>query len=180
MKINLLKSCLLGALCLAALGAQAQSYTLNITGKVTTQPCAITADPVPLGDVPLSEFVSANQPVDSYNKGFDVRLSGCDFSTLSSASLKFNGTTAGSNGVLALSAVAGAAEGIGVQIVTNDWSHGQNGRVIKFDGSESYSFSISSQKTTFGFMANYIRAPNASTRKAGIANATATVTLTYA
>lgn len=180
MKINPLKLCLLATLCLAAAGAQAQSYTLNITGKVTTQPCAITADAVPLGDVPLSEFVSANQPVSSYNKGFDVRLSGCDFNTLSSASLKFNGTTAGNSGVLALTSQAGAAEGIGVQIVTNDWSHGQNGRIIKFDGSESYSFSISSQKNTFGFLANYIRAPNASTRKAGIANATATVTLTYA
>ncbi|EFF74332.1 fimbrial protein [Achromobacter piechaudii] len=179
MKINFQRQLLFLALCLTVTGAQAQGYPMTFNGRVTIQPCSITVDAVPMGDVPLTEFIASSVPAARYSKGFDVRLQQCDIGTLTTASLKFNGPTAGNNGVLALTGGNGAAQGIGVQVVTNDYSHGENGRIIRFDGSQSFSFNINSKKSTFGFLASYIRAPNASTRTAGIANATATVTLSY-
>ncbi|MGV2864853.1 fimbrial protein [Achromobacter sp. AGC39] len=179
MKIYLQRPFILLALSLTVAGVQAQSYTMTVNGRVTIQPCSITVDAVSLGDVPITEFAVASVPAARYSKGFDVRLQECDINTLTTASLRFNGTTAGNNGVLALTAGTGAAKGIGVQVVTNDYSHGDNGRIIRFDGSETYSFNIGSKKSTFGFLARYIVVPSSPVRSAGIANATATVTLSY-
>lgn len=179
MKIYLKTPCLVMALLLAAANAKAQSYQLTLNGRVTLQPCMISVDAVPLGDVPLTEFVVSSIPASQYSKAFDVRLQNCEISTLSAASIKFTGTTAGSNSVLALTQVAGAATGIGVQITTNDTQHGSTGTPVKFDGTEAYNFRIASGKSTYNFLASYIRAPNASSRTAGTANTSATITLSY-
>jgi type 1 fimbria pilin len=95
--------------------------------------------------------------------------------------LKFSGTITGSTSILALTNMngAGVAVGIGVQITTNDSQHGSTGTPVKFDGSESYAFRPSSGKSSYTFLASYIRSPTAPSRAPGTANATATVTLTY-
>lgn len=181
MQINLKAPLLLMALCLTAASVQAQSYQLTLNGRVTIQPCSIAVDPLQMGDVPITEFLAQSIPASKYSKTFDVRLQNCEISTLSTASLRFSGTITGSTSVLALSNPngVGVAQGIGVQITTNDSSHGTTGTPVKFDGTESYAFRIASGKSTYNFLASYIRAPNASTRTAGTANATATITLSY-
>lgn len=178
MNINLKSSWLALALCLAASTAQAQ-YTMTFNGRVSIQPCAIAVDTVQMGDVPIAEFLTSSIPASRYSRNFDVRLQNCELSTLSTATLKFSGVTAGSNSVLALSSSANAAKGIGVQITTNDSQHGTTGTPVKFDGSEGYNFRIASGRSSYTFLSSYIRAPNASSRTAGDANATATITLTY-
>lgn len=179
MNINLKSPWLALALCLAAATAQAQSYTMTVNGRVSIQACAIAIDTVQMGDVPIAEFVTSSVPASRYSRNFDVRLQNCELSTLSTATLKFSGVTAGSNTVLALTSTANAAKGIGVQITTNDSQHGSTGTPVKFDGSEGYNFRIASGRSSYSFLTSYIRAPNASSRTAGDANATATVTLTY-
>ena len=179
MNINLKSPWLALALCLAASTAQAQ-YTMTFNGRVSIQPCAIAIDTVQMGDVPIAEFVTSSVPASKYSRNFDVRLQNCELSTLATATLKFSGVTdGGSNTVLALSSGANAAKGIGVQITTNDPQHGTIGTPVKFDGSEGYNFKIASGRSSYTFLSSYIRAPNAQSRTAGDANATATVTLTY-
>lgn len=178
MKINL-KTPLFIMVSLMTASVHAQSYQLTVNGRVTIQPCAITVDSVQLGDVPITEFLTSSIPASRYSRPFDVRLQNCELGTLSTASLRFTGTMTGSNSVLALSSGAGVATGIGVQITTNDSSHGSTGTPVKFDGSEGYAFRIASGKSSYSFLASYIRSPTAPSRSAGLANATATVTLTY-
>lgn len=179
MNINFKSPWLALVMCLAAASAQAQTYNMTFNGRVAIQPCTIAVDAVPMGDVPISEFIYSSTPGSVYGRNFDVRLQNCDIGTLSTATLKFSGVTAGSNSVLALTTGASAAKGIGVQITTNDSQHGNTGLPVKFDGSEGYNFNIASRRSSYTFRSSYIRAPNASTRTAGIANATATITLSY-
>lgn len=183
MKINLATPLLAIALSLMAANVYAQTHVLTVTGEVRSQPCTIMVDSIALGDVPLLQFVSSSQPEAKYQKDFNVNLQNCDISTLTTASLKFSGVTTGtgSTSVLALTnpAAADTAKGIGVQISTNDSQHGSVGKAVKFDGTESYGFSIASRKATYSFKATYIRAPGAASRSPGTANAGATVTLTY-
>jgi type 1 fimbria pilin len=181
MKINLATPLLVMALSLTGASAHAQAYPLTMTGLVTSPSCGLTVDAIALGDVPLAEFVSSSLPAARYSKSFDVRLQNCEVSSLSAASLKFSGTITGSTSVLALTNMnsPGVAVGIGVQITTNDAQHGSTGTPVKFDGSESYAFRPASGKSSYTFLASYIRSPTAPSRAPGTANATATVTLTY-
>ncbi|MCS3509264.1 fimbrial protein [Achromobacter sp. JUb104] len=179
MKINLRFCLAVAALCTAAGGAEAQTATLSITGKITNTPCTIAADVVNLGDVPISEFVSTLAP-EKYRKTFNITLSGCELSTLSTASLKFNGTTTGGAvTTLALTPGAASAQGFGVMMVANDSTHSPGATAVKFDGSSSHSFNIASNKRTYAFQAFYMKVVG-STQRPGTANATATVTLTFA
>ncbi|CAB3743479.1 hypothetical protein LMG3441_05990 [Achromobacter kerstersii] len=178
MNSNLRLSLAVAALCTAAGVAEAQTATLNVTGRITNTPCTIVADIVNLGDVPISEFVSTLAP-EKYRKTFNITLGGCELSTLSTASLKFNGTTAGGVATtLSLTPGAGSAQGFGVMMVTNDATHSSSATAVKFDGSSSHSFNIGSNKKTYAFQALYMKVVGA-TQRPGTANATATVTLTF-
>lgn len=177
MKRNLTYSLVATALCLMAGAAQAQTATLNVTGRITQTACSITADNVPLGDVPISNYESSTNGSPLYWKNFNVTLSGCQMSTLSSASLSFTGTTVGDATTLALTQGTGAAQGFGVKMWGTDTTHG-NSAYVNFTGANSYSYLLSSGKNTFQFTANYTKV--GTTIKPGTANATATVTLKYA
>ncbi|PWF22296.1 type 1 fimbrial protein [Corticimicrobacter populi] len=166
------------AFCLAASAAHAQTATLNISGRITNTPCTISVGNVNMGDVPISEFAASNIAPEKYWKNFSVTLGGCELSTLSTASLKFKGTTAGDNITLALQSGTGAAQGFGVMIVTKDATH-MSDRMVNVDGSTSYAFNVASGKKTFDFQAAYRATSSNTTRKPGTANATATITLTY-
>lgn len=159
--------------------AHGQTATLNISGRITSTPCTISVGSVAMGDVPISEFSASSLPASQYWKEFTVTLGSCEISTLQAASLRFTGTTAfGDSTVLALTAGAGAATGFGVQVRTNDATHG-SGVNVRMDGSQSYAFNVNSTKNTFLFTSYYIKPPSATGMRSGTANATATITLTY-
>lgn len=178
MNFNLRQSLALAALCLAAGAAQAQTATLNVTGRITNTPCSIAADAVNLGDVSISEFASGGTPPQKYWKTFNITLGGCEPNTLSTASLRFTGTTTGDSMTLALTSGTGAAQGFGVMMTTNDTTHSSSNTIVSFNGSTSYSFNLASNKKTFAFQAFYVKV--GATQRPGTANASAMVTLTYA
>lgn len=176
MKRNLKYSLVAAALCLTAGAAQAQTATVSVTGRITNTACTITADSVPLGDVPISEFASQSMPAQAYRRNFNITLGGCQLSTLNTASLKFTGTTVSDSTTLALTSGTGVAQGFGVRMVGSDTTHGNTANV-NFTGSNSYSFNVNSGKATFQFTAYYYK--YGTTAKPGSANASATATLTY-
>lgn len=180
MKSNLTYSLVAAALCLMAGAAQAQvqtaTNTLNLTGRITQTACAISVGSVAMGDVPISAYESSTTGSANYWKSFNVTLSGCQMSTLSSASLSFTGTTVSDATTLALTQGTGVAQGFGVKIWGSDTTH-TNNAYVNFTGSNSYNYNLTSGKNTFQFTANYVKV--GSTIKPGTANATATVTLKY-
>jgi len=179
MKLNKAKLAVAVVLVAASWVAHGQSVTLSISGRITSTPCTVSVDTVVMGDVPISEFSASRTPGQQYWKDFSVTLGGCEVSTLQAASLRFNGTTAfGDAGILALTAVQGAATGFGVQVQTKDATHG-SGQIVRMDGSASYAFNVNSSKNTFQFTSSYISSPSATGIRSGTADATATITLTY-
>lgn len=163
--------------CLAVNVVHAQAVTLNINGRITNTPCTIAVGPVTMGEVPIGDFEGSGLAPEKYWKNFSVILGGCELSTLNTASLKFFGAT-NENMTLALKNGAGAAQGFGILIMTNDTTHmSANQQVVDLNGSTSYAFKVESGKKTFDFQAAYMA--TSAMRKPGTANATATITLTY-
>lgn len=154
----------------------AQSATLSISGRVTAPGCSITVAPVAFGDVPITNFTDIQ-----YAKEFQVTLSGCEISALTSASLKFDGDTTAavpdSTG-LALNDPDTSAQGIAVSVYTNDDTHGDVGTAVRFDKTTEYPFSVTSGQSTYSFLARLVAIPGGTIRT-GTTNATATVTLSY-
>jgi type 1 fimbria pilin len=156
--------------------AHAQSAMLTVSGRVTAPGCSISVSPVAFGDVPITNFSDTQ-----YAKEFQVTLSGCAISALTSASLKFDGMTTAalpnSTG-LALNDPGTSAQGIAVSVYTNDDVHGVVGTAVRFDNATSYPFAVASGKSTYGFQARLVAIPGGTVRT-GTTNATATVTLSY-
>ncbi|MFJ3463116.1 fimbrial protein [Achromobacter spanius] len=178
MKFKLKFSLFAATLCLLAGAAQAQTATVSITGRITTPACTITADSVNMGDVPISQFDSSTTPSSSYYRNFNVSLNSCDLTTLGSASIKFSGTSvSGDVSALALTGGTGAATGFGVKIEGNDTAH-EPMKVANFNGTNYFTWKLSLNRRTYTFRTFYIKIAS-QTQKAGTANATATVTLTY-
>jgi type 1 fimbria pilin len=176
MKCNLKYSLVAAALCLMAGAAQAQQATVSVTGRITNTACTLSVDNVTMGDVPISEYASASVPSTAYRKNFNITLGGCLLSTLTSASLKFTGTTiSGDTSTLALSG-SGVAQGFGVRISSNDSFHGSSASVVF--GTSVFNWNLASNRTVYQFQAYYYK--YGTTAKPGTANASATVTLTYA
>ncbi|MGV2864849.1 fimbrial protein [Achromobacter sp. AGC39] len=178
MKFNLKQPLAMVALCLAAGAVQAQSATLNVTGRITNTPCTIEADAVNLGDVSISDFTSGIVLPQKFWKTFNITLGGCELNTLSTASIRFNGTLASDSMTLALTSGTGAAQGFGVMMKSSDSTHAATSQTVYFNGTNPFSFNVTSNKKTFAFQAFYVKV--GSTQRPGVANATATVTLTYA
>lgn len=178
MKFKIRYSLFAVTLCLMASAAQAQTATVSITGRITTPACTITADPVNMGDVPIGQFDSANIPASTYFRTFNVTLNSCDLTTLGAASMKFTGSSvSGDATTLALTSGTGAATGFGVKIVGNDTAH-EAVKFANFTGTTSFVWKLSLNRRTYNFQTYYMKI-SSQTQKAGTANATATVTLTY-
>lgn len=180
MNINIANAAVAAVLLSAACVAHGQTATLNITGRIIATPCTISVGAVAMGDVPISEFTSSATPSSQYWKPFTVTLNACDISTLQSASLKFNGTLAYSNTTTLALTGAGAAAGFGIQVRTNDTTHG-SGTIVRMDGGASYPFNVNSTQNTFTFTSLYVKPTGTGvpTMRSGSGNASATITLTY-
>lgn len=178
MKFKLKFSLFAATLCLMAGAAQAQTATVSITGRITTPACTITADSVSMGDVPISQFDSQIYPSSAYYRYFNVTLNSCDLTTLGAASMKFTGTSvSGDATTLALKGGTGAATGFGVKIVGNDTAH-EASKVANFNGTNNFVWKLSLNRRTYNFQTYYMKI-SSQAQKAGTADATATVTLTY-
>ncbi|MNP99225.1 Fimbrial protein [compost metagenome] len=159
---------------------QARGALLEVTGRIVPAPCTLVLSPVDMGKVPLADFLGSPGSGVNYGKNFQVGLAGCDLQTLHSASLDFTGATVpGSNDtLLALTPDPRVAAGIGIQIVRTDATHPGDGLSVVFNRNEGIPFDVGSIKTSYDFKAFYSPVQGAAPR-AGTANATATVTLTY-
>lgn len=179
MNLNIGNVAVAAVLWSAACVAHGQTATLNIQGRITSTPCTLSVGSVAMGDVPISEFSGSSTPDQRYWKTFTVTLQSCEISTLQAASLRFTGTTAfGDSTILALTPGADNATGFGVQVQTNDTTHG-SGVKVRMDGSQSYAFNVNTNQSTFQFTSYYITPPGTTEIRSGTANATATITLSY-
>lgn len=121
---------------------------INFTGSIVAAPCAVDngtdGQTVKLGQVPTNRLAAKGDS--SSAVPFTIKLTGCDLTSIddvnpetsanyTSASITFNGATAGDDSTLAvLSAASGAgdtttaAQNVGIQIL-------QNNKAVKVDGS---------------------------------------------
>ena len=132
-----------------------------------------------MGKVPFNDIVNnGGVSPQKYEKDVSIRFEGCKLNTLNSASLSFSGPTANNSPfALALAGGTGAAEGFGIRLVTNDAVHAPTPRPVNFSSGTQYPIDVNSNQATFAFRASYV--VSGTTTKPGIANATATVTVTY-
>ncbi|KRC72969.1 hypothetical protein ASE30_09030 [Achromobacter sp. Root83] len=178
MNIRLKGLAAVAAYALMAGAVQAQSAQLNITGRVVAASCTISVGAVAFGDVPIANFTDSQ-----YAKTFQVTLGNCDMATLTRASVTFAGTivpeVSNSTG-LALNDASTRAQGVAVSVYINESTHGGSvGTAVRFDGATAYPFLLASGKNTYDFQAKLVPVPGVALRT-GTANATATVTLSYA
>lgn len=178
--MNLSRS-ILGAVALcAAAGTTSAQTTVSVSGRITATPCTISTTPVNMGKVPFNDIVNnGGISPQKYEKEVSIKFEGCRLSSLNSASLSFLGPMSNNRPfVLALAGGTGAAEGFGIRLTTNDLVHAPTQRTVDFTSSTAYPINVSSNQATFGFRASYV-VSGSPTTKPGVANATATVTMTY-
>lgn len=170
MKKNLLAVAVLSASAFTS-SVFAADGALNITGSIIEKSCTVDTDSqnkqIVLGKIGKTAF-DANKTAGA--KAFNLVLTGCP-NTVSSATVRFDGTQIqGQSGLLALTADADKATGIGVQLL-DDASN-----VINI-GNDSRVYDLEENKdNVLGFVARYYAYD---TVNAGSANATANFTVAY-
>lgn len=196
MKKNIFASLIPAVLVFGAVPAFADSVTvdggrINFSGAVVSAPCAVDAtsdgQTVVLGQIPANRLAAKGDT--SAAVPFTIKLTGCDLTSDSSgdetaavsytsASITFNGATAGDNSTLAISSAASgagdttsAAKNVGLQIL-------QNNTPVIVDGSTA----TTAQKIYAGaneipFSAAYVATADGVV--AGSANSTVNFQVTY-
>ncbi|CAI0701287.1 fimbrial protein [Serratia ficaria] len=170
MKKNLLALAVLSASAFTP-AVFAADGALNITGSITEESCTVDADSqnkqIVLGKIAKDAFTASKT---AGAKAFNLVLKNCP-NTVSGAIVRFDGTQIqGQSGLLALTADADKAKGIGVQLL-DDASN-----VINI-GNDSRQYSLAeNQDNVLGFVARYYAYDTVS---AGSANATANFTIVY-
>ncbi|WP_333012604.1 fimbrial protein [Kluyvera sichuanensis] len=166
----------MAALPSGASSATVQGGTVEFKGTVVDAACAVSADTadqvVQLDQVKLDTF-TAKDSAAGQKKPFTIELVDCDTSTYTQASVTFNGNAAGSDeaGVLANTAGAGSATGIGIQIYDN------TGAALDLGTESATTKLINGNGNTLNFSADYYQ--TADTVTAGSVDTTATFNITY-
>lgn len=156
-----------------ALKANAADGTINFVGEIIDSACTVSTasanQTVTLGTVSNKAFSGAGDTADA--TAFQIQLDSCP-ATVSSASVKFDGTAVeGNSNALALTPDNGAATGVAVQLRNED-----NSVLPLF--TESKSITLAQNATnTLNFNAAYVA--TAATVTAGPANAVATFSVVY-
>lgn len=130
--------------------------TVYFNGEVVNAACAVSSDSmdqtVYLDQVRTAAFNStadapANQP-----ESFEIKLVDCDSTVQATAAVSFNGTTvSGKTSVLANTAGAGAAQGVGLMLM------GPDGAVLELNtGLPSSSVSVMDGTTIIPLTVDYI------------------------
>lgn len=197
MKKNILACLIPAVMMVSAVPAFAETVTvdggkINFTGAVVAAPCAVDAtsdgQTVVMGQVPANRLAAKGDA--SSAVPFTIRLTGCDLASdisgvdeteatsYTSASITFNGATAGDSSTLAISSAAtgagdttSTAKNVGLQIL-------QNNTPVTVDGSAA----TAAQKIYAGaneipFSAAYVATADGVV--AGSANSTVNFQVTY-
>ncbi|AZD09517.1 hypothetical protein C4K26_4123 [Pseudomonas chlororaphis] len=173
MKKSLIAAALLAGSAFATM-AHAADGTINFTGNITDATCTVTPSTanqtVRLGDVASSGLTAVGAT--SAPSRFNIVLTACP-ATATSATIKFDGPSdAANSSLLALTAGAGVATGVGVGLYEQDAV-----TQIPVGGTSASRTLSTTVDTTFNFIAKYV-ATNA-TVVAGSANATSAFTVSY-
>ncbi|WP_312951741.1 fimbrial protein [Superficieibacter sp.] len=162
---------------LLTLTASVQAYDgrVNITGTITDNTCTLSQDSenitVEMGNVSNRQFYQPGAGA-AYEK-FTINIEKCG-STVNGVTVSFNGAADSAYpGLLALSAGAGNASGVGVALYNADKSPipiGDDSQLLPLIGGQ--------QSAHLNFYARYVADGGAVA--AGTANASATFILTYA
>lgn len=164
---------LLPLLLLVSANAMADSATLNITGRILSSACEPEVNPlaVPLGNISRTALSAKGETASA--TAFQLRLKNCP-AEINQVKVQFDGTPAsGDSNALALTAVAGVATGVAVQL------QDATGTIVT-PGKPSALMNIkggSGTVNSLAFSARYIATDDSVT--AGSANASATFTLWY-
>ena len=166
----------LTALSLATLisssAAVAADGTINFTGSVTDAPCVIAPasqdQSVALGQVKTSDFTVTGDS--SEKKPFYINLERCAITTMTQASVTFNGISSQANSDLLALNSANAASNLAIEISDSQ------GNLLPM-GSPSPVSLLNQDNTTLTFGARYTS--TADVVEAGEAAANTTFTLTY-
>lgn len=141
------------ALVLSAYGsaAMAADGTVKFSGDIVDTPCVVSTDSVnqtvTLGKVKASKFAKVKDT--SADQGFSIKLEECDNTVKKTASVMFTGSQDSTdNTLLAISNVAGAATGVGIEILSNA------GTVIPL-GTASADNSLQTGENVLNFKAHY-------------------------
>lgn len=148
--------------------------TVEFKGSVVDAACAVTADTtnqvVNMGQVRLAAFTGKDS-VANQKTPFTIKLADCDTTTISQASVTFDGNAAaGEAGVLDNTSGAGNAAGVGIQIYDKD------GSALDL-GTASQAVTLIDGDNTLNFSADYYQ--TADTATAGSVDTTATFNVTY-
>lgn len=153
--------------------AMAADGTVQFTGEIVDTPCVVSTDSstqtVNMGQVKASTFTAPNTI--SADHGFDIKLEECDASTKKNANVTFTGPQSDAdNTLLAINNVAGAATGVGIEILSNE------GTVIPM-GTASAESSLVNGENTLIFKARY--KSTTATVTPGLANSQADFQVSY-
>lgn len=153
--------------------AMAADGTVQFNGEIVDTPCVVSTESanqtVNMGQVKASTFVAAKDV--SADQGFNIKLEECDASAKKNANVTFSGTQDGAdNTLLAIDSVAGAATGVGIEIVSNA------GTVIPM-GTASADTLLVNGENTLAFKARY--KSTVTTVTPGLANSHADFQVSY-
>jgi P pilus assembly protein, pilin FimA len=159
---------------LFASAANAADGTINFTGSITDAACTVDSNSasqnVNLGTVSSKVFGAVGATASPTN--FTIKLTSCP-STVTGASVKFDGTSDTTNTQLLKLASASTAKGVGVAIYEKDAS-----TLVPMHSQSSRQTIDSAQTTnTLAFVAKYMSTADAVT--AGTANASTDFTIVY-
>ncbi|HCM9129857.1 TPA: fimbrial protein [Enterobacter asburiae] len=175
MKKNFIAAAIIATAALSMSNAFASAGVVNFNGEILDAACTVDVgsqnQTVDLGKYNRSEFTNAGDVTAATQ--FNIVLKDCP-STVSSASVRFDGTPdASDSSLLAIdSSVAGAATGVAINLMTADKAH------LPLHGSNGYSYPLSStQDNTLNFYAQYKSTATAVT--AGPANSVANFSVVY-
>lgn len=172
-KTNLVVSVAVASALLSSASVFADDGKINFVGTITDEACTVTnnvSNPltVTLGNVARTAFTGAGSTAAPTK--FTIALTDCP-NTVSSASVKFDGASdATENTILALTAEAGVATGVGIQLADSN-----NNAIPLYTASAA--FPLAEGDNNLDFVARYYATTDSVT--SGPANSTSNFTLTY-
>lgn len=162
-------------LVLSAFGSSAMAAdgTVKFNGEIVDTPCVVSTDSadqtVSLGKVKASKFAAVKDT--SADQAFTIKLEECDIAVKKTANVTFTGSqNSTDNTLLAISNVAGAATGVGIELLNND------GTAIPM-GSAGMDNMLANGANTLAFKAHY--KSTAASVTPGLANSQADFQVTY-
>ncbi|WP_418112709.1 fimbrial protein [[Enterobacter] lignolyticus] len=172
---NMITAAIVASAVLCLTTANAADGTINFTGEIIDQACAVDIGSnntmsVDMGRIARTSFQSAGDESDSTK--FTIKLINCP-ATVTSAKVKFDGANDQNNSdLLAITQGASSADGVAIKLMTADKT------LLGLNQVNSYSYPlVSAADNNLDFYAAYKSTQTAVT--AGLANSVASFTVNY-